>query len=69
MALEKILRQLDHVFPPVTERGDLDVDTVEAIVQVQPEAPLLNEHCEGAVRRYDDPRVDAPRAVSASIRS
>jgi hypothetical protein len=46
MALEKILRQLDHVLPAMPKWRHLNIDSVETIVQIQPEAPLTSSTSE-----------------------
>src|SRR5678815_1042333 len=62
MTLEEILRQLDHVFTPVTQRRHLDVHTVQPVVQVQAESPLIDERRQRSVGRHDDSRIDTPGA-------
>ncbi len=65
VTLEKVVRELDDVGAPLAQRGHAHVDAAQAIEQVGPKQPLLDEILQTAVRSGNDPDVDAMCAVSA----
>ena len=52
--------QEEDVVSPVLKRRDGDLDHVQAIVEVLPEAAFLDQAEEVLVRRGEDPHVDFP---------
>src|ERR1700722_13597434 len=57
-AMQEALREQEHVVLPLPQRGDLNLDDVDAVIEVLPEAALLDLGVEVAVGRGDDARVE-----------
>ena len=65
MPLKEILRELQNVGPSLAQRRHTDVDAAQAIEEVRPKQPTLDESRQAAVGCGDDPDVDAVRALAA----
>ena len=65
MTLQKVPGELGDVLAPRPQRRHLHVDAMQAVVQVQPEAPQLHQPGQRPVGGHDDPRVDAARPEPA----
>jgi hypothetical protein len=57
------LGQRDEIFRPFPERGKLDLDHVEPVVEILPEPSLLKGFFQIDIRRRDDPDVGPARHV------
>ena len=64
-AAEEVVREHEDVAAALAQRRQLDVDDVEAVVEVLAEAALLHLGGEVAVRRGDDAHVDRDGLVAA----
>ena len=51
MPFEEVPREFKDVLPPLPQRRHLDVDATQAVVEIEPESPLLDERGERSVRR------------------
>jgi hypothetical protein len=65
MSIEEVPRQLQDVIPAGAKRRHLHVDSIQPVVQVQPEAAMLDHLGERTVRGHDDPGVDVADAAAA----
>jgi hypothetical protein len=65
MPLEEILRKFENVFAPLAKRRHDNLDAVQPVEQIEPEAAALDEIRQRVIRRRDDPGVDLPRAGPA----
>jgi hypothetical protein len=59
MLLEKMLREFDDVIAPVVQRWYADIDTIEAIEQIQPKRALCHPIGKMLIRGRHDSSVDA----------
>ena len=65
MALEEIVGQFGDVFSPVPQRWDLHVDSVQPVVQVDPEPSVRHQFRQRFIGRDDDAGVDFAGAAAA----
>ena len=65
MTIEEVPRQLEDVIPARPKRRHLHVDAIELVIQVQPEAAMLDHLGKGTIRGDDEPRVDLTSAAAA----
>jgi hypothetical protein len=63
--MKEILRELQNVGPSLAQCRDTDVDAAQAIEEIRPEEPTLDESREAPVGCGHNPDVDAVRALSA----
>ena len=56
--LNKMPGKDKHVLATLPERGDLDLDYREAVVEVEPETPLFAIRLEVAIRGGDDAHIE-----------
>ncbi len=64
-AVQEVRRQEPHVAAALAQRRHLDLDDVQPVVEVAPEAALGNQRLEVAVRGRHDAHVHEPRRVLA----
>ena len=65
MALEKVQGELQDVGATLAQRGHPNVDAAQAIEQIGPKQPLLDQGRQAAVGRGDDPDVHPAGRVTA----
>ena len=65
MTIEKVVRKLENVLASIAKRRHLNIDAVQPVVQIGSEPPLRNQRGQRTIRRDNDSRVDAARAMAA----
>ena len=63
--LQVMLRELPYVFAPLAQRGQLELQRIEAKQQVLAKVPLVVKQRSRHVRCGDDSNVDRHRAIGA----